>query len=640
MLRALLIGCLLCLFIGAGTVYANNAIRGTFMASTFASPVAFFLLFYLVAGNLALRPLAGRWALRREELALIFVMMLVSASIPTFGLVEHLLPMITGAFYYATPANGWATLIQPHIPSWIAPRDADLIRGFYEGLPAGEPIPWMGWVGPLSWWLLFLLALYGVSISAMVIMRRQWMERERLAYPMMATATELIDAAAVTPNRAERLLRNPLMWAGFALPVIVGTLNGLNSYFPGVPAVPLTTYLPIFRDSLDVPLHFSFPLTGFSYFIHQSLGLGIWVFYWLTLMEQGVFNAVGLQTSERLGWFSNPDSPLLTHQALGAMLAFALFVLWNARSHLRDVFRRAWNRDHAVTDDDEILSYRAAVLVLVLGLAIMTVWLNQAGIPLLVVPVFLAVALLLFLAISRIVVEAGVALLRAPLIAPDFTIGSFGPSALGGAGLTGLAYTYPWTADIVTFPMVAFANGLKIVDVLIVGARRAVFWGVLLAVLVTLCASGWMVLHLSYTRGGINLMPWFWEYSSRLPLSYIAAVMESPSLTETVGWFFTAGGAVAMWLLMLVHQRVSWWPLHPLGLAISGTQFTSGFMWFSVFVAWSIKVIVLKYGGGDIYHRSRFLFMGMILGAFVTSGTWLVIDYFTGQQGNFTLGGW
>ena len=639
MVRALLIGSALSLLIGAGTPYAYNVIRGTFMASTFASPVAFFLLFYLVAANLLVRLASRTLALRREELALIFVMTLMSASIPTFGLTQHLLPMITGAFYFATPENNWETLIQPHIPTWLAPSDPRLISGFYEGLSAGEPIPWAGWLEPLSWWLLFLLALYLVSICAVVIVRRQWMERERLAYPMMVTATELIGPAHAESRRS-RFLRNPVMWIGFAMPVVVGTLNGLNSYFPVVPRVELTTYLDVFRDSRTVPVHFSFPLTGFSYFIHQSLGLGIWFFYWLTLLEQGLFNAIDFQTSERLGWFSNPSSPFLTHQALGAMLMFALFVLWNGRSHVRDVFRKALAGDECVEDDDEILSYRGAVFGLVAGLAIMLIWLNAAGIPLFVVPVFLAVALLLFFAITRIVVEAGVALLRAPLIAPDFAMASFGTSTLGGAGLTGLAYTYPWTADIVTFPMAAAANGLKMVADFIGSERRAVFWGMLLAVVVTLCASGWMVIHLSYTRGGINLSPWFWISSSKLPLTYLASMIQSTSMTEATGWLFTGFGAGVMWLLMFVQQRVAWWPVHPLGLAISGTVFTSGFIWFSVFIAWLIKVVVLKYGGGNLYRRSRFFFIGMILGAFVTSGTWLVIDYFTGNQGNSPLGGW
>ena len=126
MFRALLIGCAFSLVIGAGAVYGNNVISGAFMASSFATPAAFFFLFYLILANNLTRILSRSSALRREELALIFVMMLVAASIPTFGLVEHLLPMMTGAFYYASPENGWVDLIHPHIPGWIAPSDPAL----------------------------------------------------------------------------------------------------------------------------------------------------------------------------------------------------------------------------------------------------------------------------------------------------------------------------------------------------------------------------------------------------------------------------------------------------------------------------------------------------------------------------------
>jgi|GEM_PF-6328136 len=270
----------------------------------------------------------------------------------------------------------------------------------------------------------------------------------------------------------------------------------------------------------------------------------------------------------------------------------------------------------------------------------MTVWLNRAGIPLLVVPVFLAVALLLFLAISRVVVEAGVALLRAPLIAPDFTIASFGPSTLGGGGLTGLAYTYPWTADIVTFPMAAVANGLKIVDTLIGSARRVVFWGILLAVPITFGASCWMVLqpvlHPRRHQPDALVLGVFVALSADLHR------LDDPELVADRSDLLAlhrrwCGGDVAVDARAPARQLVH---EHPLGLAISGTQFTSEFLCFSVFAAWVIKVTVLKYFGGDAYQRSRFLFMGMILGAFATSGTWLVVDYFTGMVGNSTLGGW
>ena len=63
---------------------------------------------------------------------------------------------------------------------------------------------------------------------------------------------------------------------------------------------------------------------------------------------------------------------------------------------------------------------------------------------------------------------------------------------------------------------------------------------------------------------------------------------------------------------------------------MGGTVFTSGVMWFNVFLAWLIKGIVPKYGGSSAYRALRPFFPGMILGAFVVVGTWLVIDYFTG----------
>lgn len=635
-IRAFLLGTLLCLLIGVGTIYANAIIQGTFMAWCFSNPVALFLFFYLVLGNILVGTLARNLALRREELVLIYAMMMVSASIPTFGLVEHLLPMITGVFYYATPENNWGELIQPYVPAWIAPSDGQLIQGFYEGLPKGMPVPWEGWLETLGYWSVFLLALYLVSIGLMVLLRRPWMEGERLLYPMMQVPIEMINGREET-SLVSAVFRQPQMWIGFALPVIVGCCNALHNYYPQWPGLYFRSSMYLFRDTINLPFEFSFSLVGFSYFINRNLALGIWFFYLLALVEQGCFNILGVHSTEKLGWFSNPSSPYLTHQALGAMLVFALYTLWKARSHLLAVARRAWRWGGDDGDQNEIMSYRAALWTVLVGLVVMVVWLEATGIPLVAVLLLVAVAMLIFIALSRIVAEAGVALVRAPLIAPDFVMASMGTSFLGPKGLTGLAYTYPWTADIVTFPMAACANSLKMIHEVVRGRKRAFFWGMVLALVVTLAGAFWIVLYLSYRHGGINLNSWFWLTSSSVPLSYISMMMRSPSTTELGGWLFTGFGAGLMWLLIWVHQRVMWWPIHPLGLAMTGTVFTSGVMWFNVFLAWAIKGLVLKYGGGLLYRQTRYFFVGMILGAFVVAGTWLVIDFITGKQGNFVL---
>ena len=637
--RAFLIGAVLCATIGTSAIYANTIIRGSFVAWCFSNPIALFFFFYLVLGNILVGLAARRLSLRREELVLIFAMMFVSASLPTFGLVEHLLPMITGVYYYATPENGWAHLIQPLVPGWIAPSQERLILGFYEGLPQGEGIPWGGWMESLSAWLLFLLSLHLVSICLMAVLRKQWIQGERLLYPMIQAPIELVAPgtesgrlAAVPP-----LLRRSLFWIGFALPVVIGSINGLSHYSPYFRGIGLSTGFTIL--GVGVPMQVSFSLLGFSYFISQPLGLGIWVFYLLTILERGAFNTLGIASTEKLGWFSNPQAPYLTHQALGAMLMFALFTLWKARIHLRQVVRKAFTGDPGIDDSSEIISYRGAVFGIAGGLAVMTVWLNAAGIPLWVVPLFLAVAFLLFIALSRIVVEAGVALVRAPLIAPDFIMASMGVSRLGGSGLTGLAYCYPWTADIVTFPMASCANNLKLIEETVAGPqRRPFFWAMMGGILVTLLSSFWIVIYLSYSYGGINLHDWWWRASSEFPLTYLAQMLNSQATTDFWGWMFTFFGAGMMWILMICQLRFVSWPLHPLGLAMGGTVFTSGVMWFNVFLAWLIKGWVLKYGGSAAYMSLRSFFIGMILGAFVVSGTWLVIDYFTGMTNNSVLG--
>ena len=53
-----------------------------------------------------------------------------------------------------------------------------------------------------------------------------------------------------------------------------------------------------------------------------------------------------------------------------------------------------------------------------------------------------------------------------------------------------------------------------------------------------------------------------------------------------------------------------------------------------MFLAWSAKMIVLRFGGPGLYARSRPLFLGLALGQIVAGGLWLVVDHHTGTVGN------
>ena len=67
---------------------------------------------------------------------------------------------------------------------------------------------------------------------------------------------------------------------------------------------------------------------------------------------------------------------------------------------------------------------------------------------------------------------------------------------------------------------------------------------------------------------------------------------------------FVGIGAIAMTIFTWMKSRFLWWPLHPIGFPIMATRVTDQ-IWFSVMLAWLIKVLVLKYGGTPLFLRNR-----------------------------------
>ena len=629
-LKALLFGGGASVFIGIGVPYSNMIIKGTVLAHNFSTPAALFVFFILLAFlNPFLRQVHPSLPLNRAELAVVYIMAMVATSIPTIGFTEYVLPITTGLFYFATPENNWEELIHPHVPRWIAPQNLQAIRYFYEGLPEGMPLPWAAWVEPLAYWCLFILALYWVSICTMVILRRQWLENEKLLYPLVQVPVEMIQGADANFGR---FFRNPIMWLGFAVPFVIGNINALHSYYEFIPRIETFMALHLFRNTTYLRLDINLALIGFGYLLSRDVALGFWLFFLLSRLQGGAFNFLGIQSTENLSRFANLVGPYMAHQAMGAMIVLVLSGLWMARGHLRDVFGKAFGRDEGASDAGEILSYRNAVFGLLAGLLVMIVWLWQSGIPLWIVLVLLFAAAIVLIALTRAVVEGGVSVLRTPITPADFTISGLGTGVLGASGLIGVAFTYVWCANVRIFFMACFANGLKM-DEEIKGNKRGLLWAVLLAIILTLASSIYLVMKMSYAHGGINLHNFFFIFVPKMAFTYIAPKFDTPLPYSLDGWGFTALGAALMSLLTYLRYRFVWWPVHPLGFA-TGTFYIMNWVWFSIFLAWLIKSAILKYSGSGGYARTRPFFLGLILGQVVVAGMWLVIDYFTGMVGN------
>ena len=624
--RGILIGAVLAFLLNFCDAYALNLIGGSFMTLNHSAPAALFLFFWvLLAGGLVhwlRRPLA----LGQAELVTIFIMLLVSCCVSGLGFTQYILPSLVGSRYYAMPHNNWDSLYNAHIPTWLIPQGEEVVRYFFEGLPPGEPLPWGAWAAPLAYWYGFFLVLSFVMVCAMVIVRKQWMEHERLAYPLVQVPMEMIhqtDSGMV----GRSFFASKIMWVGFVFSFSLLSVQGLHFYHPEIPYLERSGTLALF--GLHIPLQFNPTWIGFFYFVHRDVSASIWVFYLLASFQRGLFDAINLRSDQGVDMYSG--HPYLAHQCMGAMIAFVLVGLWVGRRHLMAVCRRAVRGDPEVDDEGEMLSYRQALGGMTGGLALVAVGLWMTGLSLLLALMFTFGAMVLFMALSRVVAEGGIPAMRPAILTSSFVIAGAGTATLGASGLVALGLTYGWHAEIRTFIMAAMANGLKLSEA-IRGSKRRLIWAVLISVVVSLAGSTYMTMHLSYELGGVNL-PFFDHAAQMGPKDLVPRLRAEPGGPHWQAWLFMGIGGTAMSFLMWVRSRFMWWPLSPLGFVI-GPNWKTSHLFLSAVIAWALKTLILRYGSVRLYRQLRFFFMGLILGEVVGAGLWLLLDYFTGQTGN------
>ena len=625
--RGFVLGTLVSAAIGTGVAYADTVIRGCRVAQDFGSPVA---VFFLILIAILLNPLMGwlrrSWYLSHADVSLVYIMALLAAAIPSMGLTSFFVPFLSGAQYYATPENRWADLFMEHVPDWLVPHDPQSIKNFYEGNPSTD-IAWSAWLPPLLAWATFLLALYLVMIAIMVILRRQWMDYERLLYPLMQPSLAMI--AQERERLMPPLFRSYLFWIGLAVPAAVGAVNALHAYYPIVPAIELYGRMRILHETTLIRPSLSFTAIGFTYFLSQDIALGIWVLNLIAKMQEGAFNVLGVSSNESMEWVT---VPILAHQNMGAMSMFVLFGLWMGRRHLAAVLRKAFKGDPSVEDEDEMMSYRTAVFTVLGGGLFMWWWLGQTGLPLWAAGLTLFMAFVIFLGLTRMVTEGGFFITRAPMNPGNFMVSGFGVDALGGQGVTALGYSWCWAGEMRIFVMAACANSLKIAEQYIRGNRRMLLWAMLVAILVSAIGSIWVQIAVGYHYGAIN-MGGFYTGLVKYPFNFISRHMANGTELNWAGWLWSAYGALLMWALMIAKQRFLWWPIHPMSLPISAMWMTDVIV-LSVFISWLIKGIILKYGGPKLYNQGKPFFIGLVAGQFGSMCVWAVIDYFTGMTDN------
>ena len=127
--RATLVAIILVVGLCLLTPYVEFVIQGA-QIRAFSPPGGAFLLFLFLAlvVNPILRKVKSK-PLSGQELALIYCCFLAMAVVPSCQFSGWIFTVVTGPFYYATPANQWERY-WGIIPDWWGPRPGPAVKWF------------------------------------------------------------------------------------------------------------------------------------------------------------------------------------------------------------------------------------------------------------------------------------------------------------------------------------------------------------------------------------------------------------------------------------------------------------------------------------------------------------------------------
>jgi hypothetical protein len=584
-----------------------------------------FLLAALLLANAAVRRLAPRAALAPGEMLTVYVMLALSSAVAGHDMIEVLTPILAHAAYFARPGNEWESKILPHLPPWLSVSDPRALEEFYTGIGTlYAPHNLKAWLRPVLAWTGFLTLLGFVMLCLNTLLRRQWTQNERLAYPLVALPLEM-----VSPRT--RLFTSRAFWLGALLVGAMELWNGLAYLYPSLPMVPLRmqgpaqnlgTYLtsppwnaigwtPIALYPFGVALGMLLPV---------DLLFSAWFFAWVWRAER-VAGAM-------YGFSGLPGFPYVESQSFGAYMGIALFALWVSRRHFIHIFNGLFDPKVDLRDADEPLPYRWAVGGILLGGAGIFAFCRLCGMTPLVIMAFFSIYFLIAIAVTRMRAELGPPAHDLHRAGPDAMLPTlFGPGQFSRPELAMFSLFYGFNRAYRAHPMPILLEGFKICEQ-VGGSYRRLFGAMLLALAVGALAAFWANLDQGYRYGAAariappNVMLIFGREPWTRMDSWLSAAPNAPEQYHNAVAALVGFGATL--LLNALRLRLFWFPFHPVGYAVS-SSWSLSLLWMPLCVAWLLKLMILRYGGLRAYRQALPFFLGMILGECVLGSVWTLV---------------
>lgn len=643
-LRSFIIGLLAVAAVSWTVTYAECILASIQIGFLQLPPAVLGFLVILILFNRLSGRLSHRLSLSNAEIITIYSMMLMAAMISSRGLMQKVMPVMIATNYYANPGNDWQTLFYPYIRKWMVaynPEGApmqDVAVRYYERLRAGESIPWDFWALPLFMWGILAMLIFGAFLCLANILRKQWVDNEKLSFPLAQLPLDMIKQEGHTP-----LFANKLTWIGFAIPAIIFGFNGLHNISPSVPSFTLeqnlTAFLPPTSPWNAIYMtigYLSFAAIGLFYLLPADILFSLW-FFFLYMRFQSYIAGVAGANLEVMPIY--PCYKFMGYQAMGAYFVLVAYMLYTGWPHFKKVAANAFGKK-TIDDSSEMLSYSQSFWGLIICLALAIAWLSATGMDVwLAAFELLVMVFIVGLVLARSVSEGGLLMTETSFRPIDIIRLVAAPQSLGAQNLTSMAFVdTAFLRDQRGLLLSGFLDALKISDG--VSLKRRVFFPLFIVSIISAALfAGYLQLYYPYVaKGALNMYSYPYTDNAQWAFADYQQHVHA-ALNPTDGGGGDPGMAAnRIWMLVglgtatfLAWMRLAffWWPLHPLGFALAPSWTMFNF-WFPCFLAWMFKSLILRYGGMMLYTRMRPLFLGLILGEFLSALFWTMVSAMSG----------
>jgi len=513
------------------------------------------------------------------------------------------------------------------------PKYKENFSTFFDG---NGRVPWKLLMRPLLAWGLFATVLYWTYFCIMALARKQWVDNERLTFPIVIVPVTISQGGGNL-----RLFRNRMFVLGFLVAFVYALHLRLAGFISGLPTITLFVNLKTFLVNKPwnaIPMFLIFvniPMFALAFLVPKDITLSFVFFNAVMTLLYPLGSALGWgggspQTPVALGRW-----PFYGEIGFGAFTGVLLVGVWLGRKHIRDVVIKAFAGRREIDDADEPMPYRLAFFGMVFGLVFLVGFACYAGMRVSLALLFFGIFFVYIFGITRVRAESAL-------------MGVGGPDWWGGTpealfrGYAGSADLHPKSFAVMSnlswvcgtpegimpphqmegFKMAGQANG----------STRKLMLCMMVGVVVTLPLSIYCTHKGNYYTGAASVagnQPI--GFGARI-LSTVAEHLERKPKVDKPGLIATATAIAFSLFLAAMRSRFLWWPLHPVGFAL-GWSFWANSHWFSWLLAWAVKSLSLKFGGASTYRKILYMCIGLLVGTYTNSAIWLVYDLFTVKGG-------